>query len=304
MCVHLAPQNPGLRERIAADGGRCLTELSAMCPKGATHPAVTLREHGTSITSCHVFASISSRTALAQHPHRSYPAATVHIYNIHQWFAQLYQLLTLPFVCRWCQNISDSHQFPWSTPPPDRLTWNWTMVLHMEPSLQLNPGKCHVLKFMLGRAVPIPNQLEYYYLLGNTITYSNFETDLGLVVQCNLSWSEHYKKISAKAYNSLHLIRRTLSPSASVSLKKTLYITLVWSHLTYCSQLWRPRFLKDIANLERIQRRSTKYILRDYTSNYKERLTTLNLLPLMYWYDLQDLKFLLKCMFERSRWQY
>ena len=31
-------------------------------------------------------------------------------------------------------------------------TWN----------LQLNPSKCHVLKFMLGRAVPIPNQLEYY----------------------------------------------------------------------------------------------------------------------------------------------
>jgi len=47
MCVHLAPQNPGLRERIATDGGRCLTELSAMHPKGATHPAVTLQEHWT-----------------------------------------------------------------------------------------------------------------------------------------------------------------------------------------------------------------------------------------------------------------
>jgi len=29
MCVHLAPQYPGLRERIAADGGSCLTELLA-----------------------------------------------------------------------------------------------------------------------------------------------------------------------------------------------------------------------------------------------------------------------------------
>ena len=160
----------------------------------------------------------------------------------------------------------------------------------------MNPSKCHVLKFMLGRAVPIPNQLEYYYLLGNTITYSNFETDLGLVVQCDLSWSEHYKRISAKAYNSLHLIRRTLSPSASVSLKKMLYITLVRSHLTYGSQLWRPRFLNDIGNLERIQRRSTKYIPGDCASNYKERQTTLNILLLMYWFDLQDLIFLLKCL--------
>ena len=51
-----------------------------------------------------------------------------------------------------------------------------------------------------------------------------------------------------------------------------------------------------MANLERIQRRSTKYILNDYTNNYKERLTALNLLPLMYWYDLQDIMFLLKCL--------
>ena len=59
-------------------------------------------------------------------------------------------------------------------------------------------------------------------------------------------------------------------------------------------QLWRPRFLKDMANLEGIQRRSTKYILNDYTTNYKDRLIVLNLLPLMYWFDLQDLMFCLK----------
>ena len=68
------------------------------------------------------------------------------------------------------------------------------------------------------------------------------------------------------------------------------------SHLTYCCQLWRPRFLKDIANLERIQRRATKYILSDSTTNYKDRLIALNLLPLMLWFDLQDLMFLLKCL--------
>jgi len=75
-----------------------------------------------------------------------------------------------------------------------------------------------------------------------------------------------------------------------------LYITLVRSHLTYYSQLWRPHFLKDIANLERIQRRSTKYILGDYARNYKERLTTWNIFPLMYWFSLQDLMFPLKCL--------
>ena len=45
-----------------------------------------------------------------------------------------------------------------------------------------------------------------------------------------------------------------------------------------------------------VQKQSTKFILHDYTSNYKSRLIQLNLLPSMYWYDLQNLLFLNKCM--------
>ena len=45
--------------------------------------------------------------------------------------------------------------------------------------------------------------------------------------------------------------------------------------------------------MERIQRRSTKYILNDYTSDYKTRLLKLKLLPLMYLLDLSDVLFLL-----------
>ena len=118
------------------------------------------------------------------------------------------------------------------------------------------------------------------------------------MVRSDLLGIEHYKKISTKAYNSLHLIRQTPSSSASVSLKKMLYLSLVRSHLTYCCQLWRLHFLKDIANLERIQRRATKHILNKYTTNYKDRLITLNLLPLMFWFDLQDLMFLLNCLID------
>ena len=58
-------------------------------------------------------------------------------------------------------------------------------------NLQLNPNKCHVLKFMLSRATPTSSQLHHYYLVGNALTFSNSETDLGVVVQCDLSWSEH-----------------------------------------------------------------------------------------------------------------
>ena len=75
--------------------------------------------------------------------------------------------------------------------------------------------------------------------------------------------------------------------STPIATKRNLYVTLIRSKLTYCSQLWRPRLLKDIIMLETVQKRSTKFILQDYTSDYKSRLIQLNLLPLMYWYDLQ-----------------
>ena len=121
--------------------------------------------------------------------------------------------------------------------------------------------------------------------------------DLGITITSNLSFHEHYKTICSKAYGSLNLIRRTFHmQSTPIETKRNLYVTLVRSKLTYCSQLWRPRLLKDIIMLETVQKRSTKFILQDYTSDYKSRLIQLNLLPLMYWYDLQDLLFLIKCM--------
>ena len=51
---------------------------------------------------------------------------------------------------------------------------------------------------------------------------------------------------------------------------------------------------KDIVCLEKVQRRATKYILSDFSTDYKSRLRSLHLLPLMYWLELQDLIFLVK----------
>ena len=64
----------------------------------------------------------------------------------------------------------------------------------------------------------------------------------------------------------------------------------------YCSQLWRPQLIRDINILERVQRRATKFILNDYISSYKTRLQQLNLVPLMYIYELNDLMFLVKSL--------
>ena len=111
----------------------------------------------------------------------------------------------------------------------------------------------------------------------------------------NLSWSSHYSKICKAAYNALHLIKRNLTPTADVSTRHSLYLALVRSKLSYCSQLWSPCTVKDSTTLEAIQRRASKYILSTSTISYRDRLIQLRLLPLFYWLDLQDLLFLVKC---------
>ena len=55
-------------------------------------------------------------------------------------------------------------------------------------------------------------------------------------------------------------------------------------------------YLKDLSTLELVQRRATKFILPGSTLSYKEQLIELKLLPLMYWYDFQDILFILKCI--------
>ena len=95
---------------------------------------------------------------------------------------------------------------------------------------------------------------------------------------------------------TMYRIHRTFSSSASVSLKKQLYVTLVRSTMCYGSQLWRPHLRKDILILERVQRRATKHILLDYSSSYRKRLLDLSLLPLMYWYELNDIMYFVKAL--------
>ena len=53
--------------------------------------------------------------------------------------------------------------------------------------------------------------------------------------------------------------------------------------------------IKDIDMLEQIQCRATKYILSDYVSDYKCRLTSLGILPLMF-FELQDIVLFVKSL--------
>ena len=129
------------------------------------------------------------------------------------------------------------------------------------------------------------NSESKYFLDNQCLHNSSVHKDLGIFMNSALPWSDHYSCIISKAYRELSVFHWSFNPFNSSSTKKTLYTTLVCSHLIYCSPVWCPRFIKDIQLLERVQRRATKYILNDFTSDYKDRLISLELLPLMMFYE-------------------
>ena len=120
-----------------------------------------------------------------------------------------------------------------------------------------------------------------------------------MFVSDTLSWTHHYEVISSRALKILGLLHRTFSKDNSVQEKKLLYISVVRSQLQYCSPVWRPNLIRDIVQLEKIQR-ATKYILMDFNSDYKLRLISLNLLPIMYIFEINDLIFFVKLLLNKQ----
>ena len=115
------------------------------------------------------------------------------------------------------------------------------------------------------------------------------------MVSHNLSWNNHVDLISSKAQRILNVLYRTCRDINDISTKKLLYIAWVRSLLEYASVVWSPHTKRTFNNLEQVQRRATRFILGRDHSEY-ERLSKLNLLPLKYRREINDLVFFFKCL--------
>ena len=145
-------------------------------------------------------------------------------------------------------------------------------------------------------AIYVSHDIHNQYSINNNSISSQLQTkDLGITFTSNLQWTIHYKSIISKAYKMFHLLRRTFN-CPLVPARKHLYLAIVRSYLVYCSPLWRPYLIKDIENFERLQRRATKFILNNYHLDYKSRLSQCCILPLMYFFELNDILFVVKSL--------
>ena len=128
-----------------------------------------------------------------------------------------------------------------------------------------NISKCALVRFSYGTPI-FP--ASPYCMGDQDIVALDCLRDLGVLISDDLSWSAHYDLLCSRDYKILGLLRRVFNNVFAISAKKRLYISLVRSQLMYCSVVWRPHFIKDITTLEKFQRRATKYIYSDFSSDY------------------------------------
>ena len=96
----------------------------------------------------------------------------------------------------------------------------------------------------------------------------------------------------------LAFLRRNSVMSFTTDHRKLLYLTFVRSYIGCASEVWAPSTIGSITKIESLQRRAIKFILTPHWQegiSYHERLSRLNLLPLIYWHEVKDLIFYFKC---------
>ena len=125
--------------------------------------------------------------------------------------------------------------------------------------MRFNAEKCFVLT-----ATPNKNINEYLYVLCGHVLSKVSTTDyLGVTFSQDLQWSTHINKITNKANRTIGFLRRNLKYSPT-PLKELAYVSLVRSKLEYSCAAWDPFLIKDINELESVQRRAARFVCRDY----------------------------------------
>jgi hypothetical protein len=135
--------------------------------------------------------------------------------------------------------------------------------------LKFNPAKCKVMH--------IAHNFETKYTMQeDTLSKTEEERDLGIVITSNMKVSTQCSKAAIKAMQILRLIKRHFSYIDREDFR-ILYKSFIRPHLEYCVQAWSPFLVKDVKCLEQVQRRATKMVVGLEHVHYERRLRLLGL---------------------------
>ena len=138
--------------------------------------------------------------------------------------------------------------------------------------LPISIPKCSVLSISNSKLLR-----TRHYLIGNhPLPQVSYCSDLGVIIDSQLSFSHHILATTKKASRQSALILRCFLSRDALNLKLAFY-AYVRPILEYASPIWSPHTQKGIDLLENVQRRFTKSISKLHYLPYTARLSSLNI---------------------------
>ncbi|GBM06130.1 hypothetical protein AVEN_265187-1 [Araneus ventricosus] len=149
---------------------------------------------------------------------------------------------------------NDLQQLLDSTFLPEGCVLSQSFMWCTENRLHLNIEKCSALSYTR-RAQP----LNHVYQINNLVlSRSNTDTDLGMIFDIKLDFSQHIDTMVSKTYRRLGILKRRTREFSSELTLKVLYCAHVRSNLEYC--ILDPNYQNKIEIIERIQNNFLRYL--------------------------------------------
>jgi hypothetical protein len=143
--------------------------------------------------------------------------------------------------------------------------------------LLINPAKSQAIIIGSPRLLTSLNRnsLPCLFLNNQLIPFSDDVKDLGIYIDCKLSWKKQVDELSRKVFSSLHALRR-LQNFLSPDIKKILVQSLLHPLFDYADICYLDMAVEVASRLERLQNMCIRYIFSlrkyDHISEYRHQL--------------------------------
>ena len=94
---------------------------------------------------------------------------------------------------------------------------------------------------------------------------------LGVCIDVKLNFNEHVRRIWSKASAQISALQR-LTGLVDYPSRKAIYTSFIASNFNYCPLVWLFTSRDSINNIDKIQKRALRLVLKDYESCYKDLL--------------------------------
>ncbi len=146
-------------------------------------------------------------------------------------------------------------------------------------NMNFNPKKCYVMSSKRSGS----KSSHFYSLRGEVLQSVTTNPYLGVILSEDMKFTAHIDKVCSKASRTLGFISRNLK-NCPQKLCETAYISLCRSTLEYACQIWDPHLVREIDQIERIQRKAARVV----KSNYNQRSSVTEMMRELQWEPLAD----------------